>query len=156
MSASALQSFTCVLASLCICLSALDCCIRLCLAILYLCPALGCKLLAILYICLPVSTFVCKLWKEKDTGHSLWPCSRTLHPPFLLLMSFYCPLATLANPILAALANPVSSSCPLAVSCSPLANPRVRHAMLSNPVCSSSSPKSLGHKWLAVIAVAAV
>ena len=32
--ASALQSFTCVLASLCICLPALDCCIRLCLAIL--------------------------------------------------------------------------------------------------------------------------
>ena len=35
----ALQSFTCVLASLCICLPALDCCIRLCLAILCL-PAL--------------------------------------------------------------------------------------------------------------------
>ena len=38
-SASALQSFACVLASLCICLPALDCCIRLCLAILYLSPS---------------------------------------------------------------------------------------------------------------------
>ena len=76
-SASALQSFTCVLASLCICLPALDCCIRLCLAILYLSPSSAlhvvCNPLHLspcVYICLPaldsaLQFFVSQLWTSQ-------------------------------------------------------------------------------------------
>ena len=65
-SASALQSFTCVLASLCICLPALDCCVRLCLAILYMCPRKPLHLSPssrLLYPPLPCNPlFVTQLW----------------------------------------------------------------------------------------------
>ena len=66
MSASALQSFTCVLASLCICLPALDCCIRLCLAILNLSPSSGlrvaCNPLHFVFLCLHLSPSSGLLW----------------------------------------------------------------------------------------------
>ena len=53
-SASALQSFTRVLASLCMCFPALDCCIRLCLAILNLSPSSGLHVACNPFICLPL------------------------------------------------------------------------------------------------------
>ena len=60
-SASALQSFTCVLASLCICLPALDCYIRLCLAT-QLWAACRLQSFTVISLCLHLSPSFGLLW----------------------------------------------------------------------------------------------